>query len=101
VDAFVALGGGADKSGFVSKNTLISTIKNEFELTFDIETLVEGLEGGDQDRLDYQQFCALFEQDKKTMGRKGSVISVICLLSQLLSQKTLENSDSLKSLVVD
>lgn len=40
VDAFVALGGGADKMGYVSKSTLISTIKNEFELTFDIETLV-------------------------------------------------------------
>jgi hypothetical protein len=28
VDAFVALGGGTDKSGYVSKTTLISTIKN-------------------------------------------------------------------------
>lgn len=80
VDAFVALGGGADKSGYVAKNTLISTIKNEFELIFDIDTLMEGLESVDQDRLDYSTFCALFEQDKKTLGRKGSVLSVRRLL---------------------
>ncbi len=36
VDAFVALGGSADKSGTVSKTSLIETIKREFELTFDI-----------------------------------------------------------------
>ena len=36
VDAFVALGGGADGGGYVRKNTLIDTIKQEFELTFDI-----------------------------------------------------------------
>ena len=94
LDAFVALGGGSDKSGYVGKSTLISTIKNEFELIFDIDTLLEGLESVDQDRLDYSTFCALFEQDKKTLGRKGSVIS-------LLSQKTMEHSDSMKSLVVD
>jgi hypothetical protein len=36
VDAFVALGGNVDKSGAVSKTTLIETIKREFELSFDI-----------------------------------------------------------------
>ena len=80
MDAFVALGGGSDKSGYVVKSTLISTIKNEFELVFDIDTLLEGLESVDQDRLDYATFCALFEQDKKTLGRKGSVISVSLLV---------------------
>ena len=45
VDAFVALGGGADGGGYVRKNTLIDTIKQEFELTFDIEALIEGFQG--------------------------------------------------------
>ena len=37
VDAFVALGGYATKEGFVSKGTLINIIKQEFELTIDME----------------------------------------------------------------
>ena len=36
LDAFVALGGGADKEGYVSKEQLISIIKEEFELTIDM-----------------------------------------------------------------
>ena len=87
MDAFVALGGGSDKSGYVVKSTLISTIKNEFELVFDIDTLLEGLESVDQDRLDYSTFCALFEQDKKTLGRKGRVISVSLLVISTASAK--------------
>lgn len=63
--------------GYVSKSTLISTIKNEFELTFDIELLVEGLEGVEQDRLDYSQFCNLFQQENRRLERKGSSNSVI------------------------
>ena len=37
VDAFVALGGGSDREGTISKNTLIEIIKTEFELTIDME----------------------------------------------------------------
>lgn len=37
VDAFVALGGEPTKEGYISKNTLIEIIKNEFELTIDME----------------------------------------------------------------
>ena len=36
LDAFVALGGEMDKSGFVSKEALIAIIKEEFELTIDM-----------------------------------------------------------------
>ncbi len=45
MDAFVALGGSADKSGTVSKTSLIETIKREFELTFDIEAMIDGVQG--------------------------------------------------------
>jgi len=37
VDAFVAMGGNPDKSGAVRKDKLIDVIKNEFQLTIDIE----------------------------------------------------------------
>jgi len=37
VDAFVACGGGQDKSGHVRKETLIKIIKQDFGLTIDIE----------------------------------------------------------------
>jgi hypothetical protein len=36
LDAFVALGGASDKSGFVSKEKLINIIKEEFALTIDM-----------------------------------------------------------------
>ncbi len=36
IDAFVALGGEPDKSGFVQKDMLIEIIKIEFELTIDM-----------------------------------------------------------------
>jgi hypothetical protein len=61
VDAFVALGGLLDKSGAVTKTTLIETIKREFELTFDIEAMIEGVTG---ESLDYSAFCSIFEHDK-------------------------------------
>jgi hypothetical protein len=57
VDAFVALGGGADKGGYVRKSSLIETIKREFELTFDIESIIDGVQG---DSLDYTAFCSIF-----------------------------------------
>ena len=37
LDAFVALGGGMDKEGSVSRDTLVGIIKAEFELTIDME----------------------------------------------------------------
>ena len=36
LDAFVALGGQADKDGFISKEVLVEIIKEEFELTIDM-----------------------------------------------------------------
>jgi hypothetical protein len=59
VDAFVALGGNPDKSGQVKKSA-IETVKKEFELTFDIELLVDSA----GDSLDYTAFKSIFEQEK-------------------------------------
>jgi hypothetical protein len=40
VDAFVALGGNVDGSGAVKKAVLIDTLKAEFGLSYDIESLI-------------------------------------------------------------
>ena len=37
VDAFVAMGGNSDKTGTIDAKSLIKIVKNEFELTIDIE----------------------------------------------------------------
>jgi hypothetical protein len=35
------MGGNPDKTGYVKKDTIIDIIKNEFELTFNMEDLLE------------------------------------------------------------
>ena len=89
VDAFVALGGNADGTGVVRKSVLVETIKREFELTFDIEMLIEGVQG---ESLDYSMFCSIFEQDReKGDGR----------LASAASQRSLKSEESMRSLVLD
>ena len=63
LDAFIALGGDSDKSGHVNKENMMRILKQEFGLMFDIDRLLEGLEFS-QDRLDFNQFCELFEREK-------------------------------------
>jgi len=52
LDAFVALGGDSDKSGFVSKEKLINIIKEEFALTIDMVEYLRKI-GGDNEGIDY------------------------------------------------
>jgi len=40
LDAFVAMGGEPDGDGAINAEKLIATIKNEFEMTIDIEKLI-------------------------------------------------------------
>lgn len=88
VDAFVALGGKSDKSGYVSKTNLMEIVKREFELSLDLETIIEGLQ---HDNLDYDIFCSIFEQDKeRNEGR----------LASAASQRSLKSQGSTKSLVI-
>lgn len=64
IDAFVALGGEVDENGIIKgtvlKETIIKIIKEEFELTFDMEQFLEKIEVS-TDTLDYKTFCQLFE----------------------------------------
>lgn len=46
----MALGGRNDKSGVVNKSALMEIVKREFELSLDLENMIEGVQG---DNLDY------------------------------------------------
>lgn len=71
------MGGNQDRTGYVSKNTIIDIIKNVFELSFDIEDFLEKV-GAIQDDLDFNSFCLVFEggEDTKSLSRASSLISV-------------------------
>eukprot|EP00879_Flechtneria_rotunda_P010189 GHRR01010652.1.p1 GENE.GHRR01010652.1~~GHRR01010652.1.p1 ORF type:complete len:148 (+),score=42.96 GHRR01010652.1:57-500(+) len=58
IDAFVALGGNADKSGKISTEKLKSTIK-EFELTLNIDRLVREVDVDRSGFIDYNEFKAI------------------------------------------
>lgn len=79
VDAFIAMGGGPNTEGFVKKNIIIDIIKNEFELTFDMEDFLEEITATSDD-LDFKSFCQLFDSsnddDSKSVGSKRSFLSV-------------------------
>ena len=59
MDAFVALGGQADKEGFIDAARLIQIIKNEFEMTIDIEKLIEDIDEDGSGQIEYDEFMSL------------------------------------------
>ena len=69
------MGGRRDKSGTVKKEAIIDLVKNEFELTFDIEQLLAKF-GVDREELDFQSFCTLFENtgDKDKASKKKDIM---------------------------
>eukprot|EP00928_Gymnodinium_smaydae_P089274 TRINITY_DN73263_c0_g1_i1.p1 TRINITY_DN73263_c0_g1~~TRINITY_DN73263_c0_g1_i1.p1 ORF type:complete len:149 (-),score=64.18 TRINITY_DN73263_c0_g1_i1:156-602(-) len=60
IDAFVALGGNEDKSGFIDTQRLIHVVKDEFGMTIKIERLIEELDKDRDQKLNYSEFAALF-----------------------------------------
>ena len=74
LDAFVALGGLQNKEGSVSKDKLIEIIKQEFELTIDMEEFLRKI-GGDAEEINYYQFCVLL--DAGTGGNPSRVSSYL------------------------
>lgn len=58
IDAFVAMGGASDKSGQVSADKLRATVK-AFELTLDIEKLIDEVDKDGSGFLDYYEFKAI------------------------------------------
>jgi calmodulin len=60
LDAFVALGGSGDKTGFIDTGRLIHVVKDEFGMTIKIERLIEELDKDKDGKINYQEFAALF-----------------------------------------
>jgi len=61
IDAFVALGGELDKTGFIDSARLVSVVKDEFGMTIKIERLIEELDKDRDGKLDFKEFAALFQ----------------------------------------
>merc|ERR1711972_1204637 len=60
LDAFVALGGNPDKTGFIDTQRLVHVVKDEFGMTIKIERLIEELDKDKDGKLNYSEFAALF-----------------------------------------
>ncbi len=59
VDAFVACGGMADKSGHVRRETLVKIIKQDFGLTIDIEELINKVDSDGSGEIEFDEFKTL------------------------------------------
>ena len=57
--AYVAMGGGADRGGFVDANKLIKIIKSDFEMTIDIEKLIQEIDEDGSGAIEYGEFNTL------------------------------------------
>lgn len=54
----MALGGNADGSGYITKSNLITTMKNEFGIDVDLDTL--DIKNSVQEKLNFDEFCEIF-----------------------------------------
>ena len=61
LDAFVAMGGEPDGDGAINAEKLIATIKNEFEMTIDIEKLIEEIDEDGSGQIEFDEFTALLQ----------------------------------------
>ncbi len=61
LDAFVAMGGEPDGEGCVDAKKLIATIKEEFEMTIDIERLIEEVDEDGSGEIEFDEFKQLLQ----------------------------------------
>lgn len=59
LDAFVAMGGEQDGGGCVDADTLIETIKKKFEMTIDIEALIQEVDEDGSGEIEFDEFKEL------------------------------------------
>jgi Ca2+-binding EF-hand superfamily protein len=59
IDAFIACGGNADKSGNVRRETLIKIIKHDFGLPIDIEALINEIDADGSGEIEFEEFQEL------------------------------------------
>ena len=63
LDAFVAMGGEPDGEGCVDAKKLIQTIKDEFQMTIDIERLIEEIDEDGSGEIEFDEFKALLQSE--------------------------------------
>lgn len=59
VDAFVAMGGNPDCTGSIDTDKLINVIRQQFEMTIDIERLIEDIDEDQSHSIEYEEFKRL------------------------------------------
>ena len=62
IDAFVACGGGGDKSGHVTRTVLVQLIKRDFGLPIDIDQLLDEIDTDGSGEIEYDEFKALLSK---------------------------------------
>ena len=62
LEAFIAMGGDPNGEGFVETSTLIRVLKNDFEMSIDIERLIADIDPGNTGRIGYDDFRLLLAQ---------------------------------------
>ena len=61
IESFVSMGGKSDRSGVVDANKLIEIIKNQFEMTIDIEKLISEIDEDGSGEIEYEEFKSLLQ----------------------------------------
>ena len=56
LDAYVAMGGDEDGGGNIDADRLIDTIKNEMEMTIDIENLIKEIDEDGSGEIEFDEF---------------------------------------------
>jgi Ca2+-binding EF-hand superfamily protein len=64
LDAFMACGGNADKSGCVERSTLVRIIKQDFGLEIDIEELIDAIDADGSGEIEFGEFKELLSPEK-------------------------------------
>ena len=55
------MGGKEDKTGYVNSDNLIDIIKNEFQMTIDIERLIMEIDTDKSGEIEYAEFKSLLQ----------------------------------------
>jgi len=77
LDAFVSMGGQPDGEGFIDAQKLIRIIKDEFEMTIDIEKLINDIDEDGSGEIEYDEFRNLLSSsDWSPMQTIFSIINV-------------------------
>ena len=63
LDAYVSMGGDEDGGGCVDAEKLIRTIKDEFQMTIDIEKLIEEIDEDGSGEIEFDEFKELLKGD--------------------------------------